>query len=287
MDWILSHLQHPPIDVLGRMFSDLDYADDVALTSTDTVTLKDSLLNLDRIAAHTGLKINWLKTKIQNLSTGPDAAPLAINSSNTVDPVTEFVYLGSKISSDGRSFPDILYRIALAASAMEACNPVWSQKKLSLQTKLRIYGSCVLAVLLYGSETWTILSNQLDKLESFHMRCQRRLLNVKWFDRITNASIYTITKLPCIYDIITKRRLSLFGHVLRLPVDSPPYKAVSCAIDFKTARRAPPSWRRPRGRPRSTWINQIGDGSISSILHHRDVALGCVHGRASQRAQPP
>ena len=58
---------------------------------------------------------------------------------NAVDSVNEFIYLGSKVTTDGHSSPEVMRRIALAASAMNQLDRVWRQKNLSLVTKLRLY----------------------------------------------------------------------------------------------------------------------------------------------------
>ena len=75
----------------------------------------------------------------------------------TVEAVDEFIYLSSKLTSDGRCTPDILRRIGIASAAMNDLNSVGAQKKISISTKLRIYSTCVLPIALYGSEVWTLL----------------------------------------------------------------------------------------------------------------------------------
>ena len=66
--------------------------------------------------------------------------------------MSEFIYLGSKIITDGRSTPEAMRRIALAASAMNQLSQVRRQKNLSLVTKLRLFETCVLSVILYIGE---------------------------------------------------------------------------------------------------------------------------------------
>ena len=73
--------------------------------------------------------------------------------SNAVDSVSDFIYLGSKVTTDGHSTPDVMRRIALAASTMNQLGRVWRQSNLCLATKLRLYETCVLSVLLYCAET--------------------------------------------------------------------------------------------------------------------------------------
>ena len=71
-------------------------------------------------------------------------------------------------------------------------------------------------MLLYASETWTSSKVDLNHLQAFHMRCQRRILGVRWFHKIKNVDITRRTGLPHIGDLIQKRRQALFGHVARM-----------------------------------------------------------------------
>jgi len=80
---------------------------------------------------------------------------------------------------------------------------------------------------VYGSEAWILLQEDLGKLEGFHMRCQRMILGVRWHDFIRNTEVANTTNLPCIRDIITRRRNSLFGHVVRLDHHTPAHRALS------------------------------------------------------------
>ena len=81
---------------------------------------------------------------------------------NTVEPVDEFIYLGSKVTTEGHCTPEVTRRIALAAAALNSPSRVWREKHLHYSTKLRIYESCVLSVLLYCCETWTLLRADVD-----------------------------------------------------------------------------------------------------------------------------
>ena len=78
------------IQVGQHTFTDIDYADDVALEESFRVTL----VSMDEEASKFGLRVSWTKTKIQNLGSGPTLAPIIVDG-NTVDPVEEFTYLGS------------------------------------------------------------------------------------------------------------------------------------------------------------------------------------------------
>ena len=82
---------------------------------------------------------------------------------NIIDPVQEFTYLGSIQSSNSNSTSEYTRRIRLAAGVVKRLDRVWNQTNLSLSTKIRIYSTCVLAVLLYGSETWTVPLHSLTR----------------------------------------------------------------------------------------------------------------------------
>ena len=98
--------------------------------------------------------------------------------------------------SSWKSGPEIHRRIGMDSSIMAAIDNVWKQSRLSQSTKLHVYWSCVLSVVLYGSETWTVLEADLRRLEAFHMRCQRRILGIRWNDFVRNADITILTGLP-------------------------------------------------------------------------------------------
>ena len=133
------------------------------------------------------------------------------------------------------------------------------------QTKLHLYQTCILAILLYGSETWTLLQEDLRKLEVFHMRFQCMILGIRWHDFVRNTEVVDRTGLPCVRDAIAGRRNSLFGHVVRLDDHTPAHRALSQAAAARTGSRFGPGWRRRPGRPRHSWIQQIGDGTTFSI----------------------
>jgi len=98
---------------------------------------------------------------------------------------------------------------------MERLDCIWSQSKLSIHTKLRIYSTCVLPILLYDSETWIFIQADWKRLDSFHVRCQRRILHISWQDFVYNDAVLHHTGLFDVSYIIRKRRLGLFGYVAR------------------------------------------------------------------------
>ena len=140
---------------------------------------------------------------------------------------------------------------------MNQLGRVWRQRNLSLVTKLRLYESCVLSVLLYCAETWTLLKADVNRLQAFHMRSLRRLLGIRWFDHTTNLEVKDRTSLEDIEPIVRPRRFALFGDVARMQPGVPAHDALWSAIGARCGSAPGPGWKRPRGRPRTTWAGQL------------------------------
>ena len=107
-----------------------------------------------------------------------------------LNPVSKFQYLGSTISSNLSLEPDISARIAKAAGMMSKLKKrVWDNNNLTNNTKLQVYRACVLSTLLYSSEAWTTYATQEKRLNSFHLRCLRRILGIRWQDLVPNTKV--------------------------------------------------------------------------------------------------
>jgi len=106
------------------------------------------------------------------------------------------------------------------------------------------------------------------------MGCQRQLLGVKWQDHVKNTDIADMTGLPNIGDVITKRRHTLFGHVVRLEATTPAHKALEQVVVTKAGRFP--------GRPRRTWIQQVGEGTPARQMWQNAEERG-HRGESSQR----
>jgi len=81
----------------------------------------------------------------------------------------------------------------------------------------------------------------MSRLQAFHMRRQRRILGVRWQDRIHNTTISAKTGLPHIQEVIDARRIAFFGHVVRLGDRVPANRALKLAVDIRAGRGVPPS----------------------------------------------
>ena len=141
----------------------MDYADDIAAVDNDQLRLAQTLERIEALCSNLGLHISLVKTKFQDIGVG-DPMPNIIANGQTVEGVKDFVYLGSSICSSRGSHSEQMRRIGIAASCMSCLTRVWRQQCVSLVTKMRLYTSLVVPVLLYASEIWMVNKVVLGRL---------------------------------------------------------------------------------------------------------------------------
>ena len=81
---------------------------------------------------------------------------------------------------------------------------------------MAVYNACFIKTLLYGSESWTTYAKREQRLNSFHMRCLRRILNIKWSDKVPNAEALARADVPTMSTLLRQRRLRWLGDVRRM-----------------------------------------------------------------------
>lgn len=220
---------------------DLDYADDIALLSHIERHIQQKFDRLTQYGEQIGLNVNSKKTKLMVVNVSRQVNVTI--KGEPVERVRTFPYLGSLMSEDGGAEEDIRSRLGKARRAFAQLNPVWRSKPYGRETKLNIYNTCVLSVLLYGSECWRMTQRDASRLSSFHTTCLRKICRIFWPQTIRNTDLLDITKQEEIMTIITRRRWRWVGHALRRD----PSNLVRTSLTWT------PEGRRRRGRPRTTW----------------------------------
>ena len=165
--------------------------------------------------------------------------------------ITEtFTYLGSVIHTSAGCEPDVKRRLGRAWGVMNSLNDgVWHCRHLCKRTKVRVFRSLVLPVLLYACETWTLTADLRQRLNSFGTMSLRRILGYSWSDFVSNQRLLMESGMRFVTCIIRERQLRLYGHVARFPEVDPAHRILSA--------RDPRGWVRPRGRPRASWLRQV------------------------------
>ena len=115
--------------------------------------------------------------------------------------------------------------------------------------KLKLYNTCILPIFLYGSDCWAISKTDARKIDALDQWCLRMLLGIKWYQFVQSDDVRRLTKQPKLTAIIQSRRLTLFGHIIRMD-DNADAKRILLASP-------PADWRRQPGRPRITWLSTV------------------------------
>lgn len=140
--------------------------------------------------------------------------PAITINAHPLEVVDKFTYLGSTISGTLNLDAEVIIRIAKAASFMPQLNErVWRNNHRAVNTKLSVYHACVLSFLLYGSEAWTTYASQEKRLNSFHLRCLRRILHIRWQDRVTNTTVLHREGIPSMFALLSFHRVRWLGHL--------------------------------------------------------------------------
>ncbi len=239
----------PGIRLGSYLLTDLEYTDDTVLFCSTLDQLDESLRIYQEEANKLGLKVSWAKTKLMHI--GGEAPPPLHIDGEEVEFVSSFTYLGSTVTNNGNLTPEINRRRSLAASVMKSLwKPLWRHQSISRNTKLRIYNSSVLSVLLYGAETWPLTKTLAARINGFDTRALRTIEGIKWHHRVSNSILRERTQQPPASRLAAQRRMRWFGHIQRLPPEHPTHTILH--FDPKTA-----GWRRPRGKPRTRWMDII------------------------------
>ena len=192
-----------------------------------------------------GLKLNIQKTKIM-------ASGLITSwqiDGETVETVSDFIFLGSKITIDGDCSHEIKRCLLLGRKVMTKLDSILKSRNFTLSTKTHLGKAMVFPVVMYGCESWTIKKAEHWKIDTFELWYWRRLLRVPWTARRSNQSILKeITPGCALQGLMLKLKLQYFGHLMRR-VDSLEKTLMLGGIEG----------RRRRGRQRMRWSDGITD----------------------------
>ena len=173
------------IKIAGRNISNLRYADDTTLMAESEEELKSLLMKVKEESEKVVLKLNIQKTKIM-------ASGLITSwqiDGETVQTVADFIFLGSKITADGDCSHEIKRHVLLGRKVMTNLDSILKSRDITLPTKLHLVKAMVFPVVMYGCENWTRKKAECQRIDSFELRCWRKLLRVPWTARRSNQSI--------------------------------------------------------------------------------------------------
>ena len=164
------------IKIAGRNINNLRYADCTTLMAESEEELKSLLMKVNVESEKVGLKLNIQKMKI--MASGPITS-WEIDG----ETVSDFIFLGSKITVDGDCSHEIKWCLLLGRKVMTNVDSILKSRDITLPTKVHLVKAMVFPVVMYRCESWTVKKAECWIIDAFELWCWRRLLRVPWSAR--------------------------------------------------------------------------------------------------------
>ena len=178
----------------------------------------------------------------------------------TVETVSDFIFLGSQITADGDCSHEIKRRLLLGRKVMTSLDSIFKSRDITLSTKFCLVKAMVFPVVMYGCESWTVKKAECRRIDAFELWCWRRLLRVPWSARRSKQSILKEISPGCSLEgMMLKLKLQYFGHLMRRvdPLE-------------KTLMLGGIGGKRRRGWQRMKWLDGITDSMDRSLSELRE-----------------
>ena len=173
--------------------------------------LKSLLMKVKDESEEVGLKLSIQKIKI--MASG--SITLWQIDGEAMETVTDFIFLGSKITEDSDCSHEIKRRLLLGRKIMTNLDSTFKSRDITLPTKVRLVKAMVFPVVMYGCESWTVKKAECQRIDAFDLWCWRRLLRVPWTARRSNQSILKEISPGCSLEgLMLKLKLQYFGHLM-------------------------------------------------------------------------
>ena len=199
------------LKMAGRNINNLRYADDTTLMAESEEELESLLMKVKEESEKVGLKLNIQETKI--MASGPITS-WEIDG-ETMETVSDFIFLGSKITVDGDCSHEIKRCLLLGRKVMTNLDNIFKSRDITLPAKVHLVKAMVFPVVMYGCDRWTMKKAERRRIDAFELWYWRRLLRVPWTARRSNQSILKEISPGCSLEgLMLKLKLQYFGHLM-------------------------------------------------------------------------
>ena len=196
------------IKIAGRNINNLRYADNTTLMADSEEELKSLLMKVKEKSEKVGLNLNIQETKI--MASGPITSWQIYG-----EIVSDFIFLGSKITADGDCSHETKRHLLLENKVITNLDSILKSRDITLPTKVRLVKAMVFPVVMYGCESWTVKKAKHRRIDAFELWCWRRLLRVPWTARRSNQSILKkISPEYSLEGLMLKLKLQYFGRLM-------------------------------------------------------------------------
>ena len=228
-DWKLFNLRRlqAKSKVQTEVLDEFLFADDMAKGAPTEEKMQKGVDQVSDSCDSYDLTISIKKTEVvyQPAPGKPYKEPTITVKGQRLQVVDKFIYLGSTLSRVVHIDDEVNARIAKASAAFGRLRgSIWDRSGIRLDTKLQVYRSVVLPTLLYACETWTVYQRHAKRLNHFHTSCLRKLLKIKWQNRIPDTEVLKRAGMQSIHTLLKLAQLRWTGHVTRMPDERLPKK---------------------------------------------------------------
>ena len=197
-----------------------------------------------------------------------------------VEVVTDFLFLGSKITADGNCSHEIRRWLFLVRKEMTNLDTVLKSREIHLSTKVHIVKAMFFPVVTYRCQSWTIKKAESQRIDAFKLWCWRRLLKVPWTARLNQSILREINSEYSLEGLMLKPKLQYFAHLMRT------HNSLEKSLMLGRIEG-----RRRIGHQRMRWLDGITNtmnmnlGKIQEMVRDRETWCAAVHGVMKNRTQ--